>query len=222
MDKPTILIVPGGFSLPDLYSEVIAHVSREGYTIEALHLPSVGYKTNVPGTMQDDAAFIASEITKHSDKGNDVILIGHSYGGLPATESTKGLSKSHRQQQGNTGGLDDGWLHQGDISVTASNVFNDLPKEEGEKWAKMSTRHSGSTFPASLSHAGFKDVPVSYLVCTKDLAQEPELQRASIAMMEGQIGGKIDVTEIKSGHAPNASRPREVADWIISIAKQST
>ena len=112
-------------------------------------------------------------------------------------------------------------MHQTDISVAAANVFNDLPKEEGEKWAKMSTRHSGSTFPASLSHAGFKDVPVSYLLCAKDLAHEPELQRASIAMMERQIGGKIDVTEIDAGHAPNASRPMEVADWIISIAERS-
>ena len=112
-------------------------------------------------------------------------------------------------------------MHQADIAAAASNVFNDLPKEEAEKWAKMSTRHSGSTFPASLSHAGFKDVPVSYLLCNKDLAQEPELQRASIAMMEKQIGGKIDVTEIESGHAPNASRPKEVADWIISITERS-
>jgi hypothetical protein len=111
-------------------------------------------------------------------------------------------------------------LHQTDISAAATNVFNDLPKEDGEKWAKRSTRHSGSTFPTSLSHAGFKDVPVSYLLCTKDLAHEPELQRASIAMMEKQIGGKVDVTEIESGHAPNASRPKEVADWIISIAEQ--
>ncbi|KAL3958139.1 hypothetical protein ACCO45_008717 [Purpureocillium lilacinum] len=192
-------------------------------------------------------------------QARDVVLVAHSYGGIPATESTKGLSKVERQRQGKSGGLvrlayisclilpvgesdasvimpdnmlprtapfeirldDDGWLHQTDISVAAANVFNDLPKEEGERWAKMSTRHSGSTFPASLSHAGFKDVPVSYLLCTKDLAQEPELQRASIAMMERQTGGKVDVTEIESGHAPNASRPKEVADWIVSIARQS-
>lgn len=113
-------------------------------------------------------------------------------------------------------------MHQTDVSIAAANVFNDLPKEEGERWAKMSTRHSGSTFPATLSHSGFKDVPVSYLLCTKDLAQEPELQRASIAMMEKQIGDKIEVTEIDSGHAPNVSRPKEVADWIISLAKKAT
>ncbi|KAL1861008.1 hypothetical protein Plec18170_001523 [Paecilomyces lecythidis] len=259
MDKPRILIVPGGFTLPELYNDVITHVASKGYSIQALHLPSVGYKTNLPGTMQDDAAFVASEISQHADEGKDIILIGHSYGGTPATESTKGLSKADRQRQGLPGGLvrlayisciilpvgefdasvimpdnmlprgtpfeitvdDDGWLHQAGTSAAVSYVFNDLPKDEAEKWAKMSTRHSGSTFPATLSHAGFKDVPVSYLLCTKDLAQEPDLQRASLAMMEKQIGGKVDVTEIDAGHAPNASRPKEVADWIISMAERS-
>ena len=97
--------MPGGFTLPEVYNDVITHVKSSGYSIEALHLPSVGYKTNVPGTMQDDAAFIASEIAKHADKGKDVVLIAHSYGGVPATESTKGLSKADRQQQGKSGGL---------------------------------------------------------------------------------------------------------------------
>ena len=105
MDKPTILIVPGGFTLPELYRDVITHVTGKGYPIQALHLPSVGYKTDVPGTMQDDAAFIASETAKLADEGKYVVLIAHSYGGIPATESTKGLSKAERQQQGKAGGL---------------------------------------------------------------------------------------------------------------------
>ena len=105
MDKPTILIVPGGFTLPELYNEVTSHISSKGYPVHALHLPSVGYKTDHPGTMQDDAAFISSEISKHANQGKDVVLVAHSYGGVPATESTKGLSKLQRQQHGNAGGL---------------------------------------------------------------------------------------------------------------------
>jgi hypothetical protein len=105
MDKPTILIVPGGFTLPELYEKVVNHVSSKGYPIHALHLPSVGYKTDRPGTMQDDAAFVSAEISKHADEGKDIVLIAHSYGGIPATESTKGLSKAERQRQGKTGGL---------------------------------------------------------------------------------------------------------------------
>ncbi|UNI24985.1 hypothetical protein JDV02_010697 [Purpureocillium takamizusanense] len=261
MDKPTILIVPGGFTLPELYDNVVAHVTREGFSIEALRLPSVGYKTDTPGTMQDDAAFIASEVSRHAEAGRKIVLVAHSYGGIPATESTRGLSTADRQRQGKPGGLvrlayisciilpvgesdasvimpdnmmpraspfeirldEDGWLHQVDASAAAANIFNDLPtKQEAERWANMSTRHSGSTFPATLSHAGFKDVPVSYLLCTKDLAQEPDLQRASVAMMEKQMGGgRIAVREIESGHAPNATRPREVADWIVAMARLS-
>jgi hypothetical protein len=105
MDKPTILIVPGGFTLPELYEKVVNHVSSKGYPIHALHLPSVGYKTNRPGTMQDDAAFVSTEISKYADEGKDVVLVAHSYGGIPATESTKGLSKAERQRQGKSGGL---------------------------------------------------------------------------------------------------------------------
>lgn len=105
MAKPTVLIVPGGFTLPGLYNDVVAHVSSEGHPIQALHLPSIGYKTAVPGTMQDDAAYIASEISRHADAGKDVVLVAHSYGGIPATESTKGLSKVERQRQGKSGGL---------------------------------------------------------------------------------------------------------------------
>lgn len=55
--------------------------------------------------MQDDAAFIASEISKYADEGKDVVLIAHSYGGRPATESTKGLGKVDRQRQGHSGSL---------------------------------------------------------------------------------------------------------------------
>lgn len=105
MDKPTILIVPGGFTKPKSYTDMITHVVSEGYAIQALQLPSVGYKTNVPGTMHDDAAFIAYEISKHANEGNDLVLIAHSYGDLPATESIQGLSKRDRQRHGNSGGL---------------------------------------------------------------------------------------------------------------------
>ncbi|KAJ3481206.1 hypothetical protein NLG97_g7882 [Lecanicillium saksenae] len=188
--------------LPELYDDVISHLKRSPYAALALHLPSVGYKTEVPGTMQADAAFIASEVQKYADQGKDVVLVAHSYGGLPATESTKGLAKAERQKQGKSSGLvrlsymspmvlpveesdpsiimPDEMLPRaahpsrswsitygktaGFITLTAPSPYllflNDLPKEEAERWAELSTRHSAFTMPASLSHAGFKDVPI--------------------------------------------------------------
>lgn len=55
--------------------------------------------------MYEDAALIAKEVEKLADEGKDVILIPHSYGGVPTTQSTKGLSKSERQKEGKKGGV---------------------------------------------------------------------------------------------------------------------
>ncbi|KAF3384859.1 hypothetical protein F1880_002125, partial [Penicillium rolfsii] len=260
MDKSIILIVPGGFTMPDLYSDVITHVASKEYSIQALHLPSVGYKTNVPGTMQDDAAFIASEISKHADEGKDVVHVAHSYGGLPATESTKGLSKVDRQRQGKSGGLfrlayiSCIILPVGESDTSVIMPDNMLPRAapfeirvdlKGSigRWMVTSNRYLDCCIlclQRSAERRGRKVGKAEYSsfgihvscwsescrvqrcagVIFTDLTQEPELQRASIAMMERQ-GGKVDVTEIQAGHAPNASRSEEVANWITFIAEQS-
>jgi pimeloyl-ACP methyl ester carboxylesterase len=109
MSKPSILLIPGAFGLPEFYDPVINAVALEGYEIRALHCPSVGLKTGpregAPPTMYDDAAFIAKEIEKLADEGKDVVLVAHSYGGIPATESAKGLGKEERQKQQKKGGI---------------------------------------------------------------------------------------------------------------------
>jgi surfactin synthase thioesterase subunit len=55
--------------------------------------------------MYDDADFIAQEITKLADQGKDVVLIGHSYGGVPVSQCGEGLSAEARAKQGKKGGL---------------------------------------------------------------------------------------------------------------------
>jgi alpha-beta hydrolase superfamily lysophospholipase len=109
MTKPSILLIPGSFGLPEFYQPVIDAVAAEGYEIRGLHYPSVSLKTGprdgIPPTMYDDAAFIATETEKLANAGKDVILLAHSYGGVPTTESTKGLSKVERQEQGKAGGI---------------------------------------------------------------------------------------------------------------------
>src|SRR5205085_5835564 len=80
------------------------------YDIKVLHLPSVGLGPGIgrdtpPATMYDDAAFIAKEMENLADAGKEIILVAHSYGGMPATQSTKGLSVQERQKEGKKGGL---------------------------------------------------------------------------------------------------------------------
>ena len=110
MGKLIILLVPGSFALPEYYDPVFEEVRAAGYEIRGLHLPSVGLRTlegrpGKPSTMYDDADFIAQEVEKEADEGKDVVLIGHSYGGVPVSQCGKGLSKEARQKQGKPGGL---------------------------------------------------------------------------------------------------------------------
>jgi pimeloyl-ACP methyl ester carboxylesterase len=109
MSKPSILLITGSFGLPEFYDDVVNPVAAKGYEIRALHSPSVGLKTGprpgAPPSMYDDAAFIAKETEKLADEGKDVLLIAHSYGGVPTTQSTKGLSKEERSRLGKKGGV---------------------------------------------------------------------------------------------------------------------
>lgn len=103
-----MLIIPGASALPLFYFPVIESVRAHGFDIRALHIPSVGIpgpREGAPPTMYDDAAFIATHVKSLADAGNDVILITHSYGGVPATQSVQGLSKKEREAQGLQGGI---------------------------------------------------------------------------------------------------------------------
>ncbi|KAI4862435.1 Alpha/beta hydrolase fold-1 [Hypoxylon rubiginosum] len=108
MDRLSMLIIPGASALPLFYFPVIESVRAHGFDIRALHIPSVGIpgpREGAPPTMYDDAAFIATHVKSLADAGNDVILITHSYGGVPATQSVQGLSKKEREAQGLQGGI---------------------------------------------------------------------------------------------------------------------
>lgn len=110
MSKPSILIVPGSFTPGHAYNNLVEKVAARGYDIRALQMPSVRLETEsptarMPPSMYEDAAFIASQATALADEGKDVVIISHSYGGVPTTECVKGLAKDARQKLGKQGGI---------------------------------------------------------------------------------------------------------------------
>jgi hypothetical protein len=102
--KPTLLIVPASFSPPHLYDIVVDKLKALGYEAHIVATPSVGRKEVAP-TMLDDAAVIQTHLKQLADQGKDIVLIAHSYGGIPASESVKGYSKEARAKEGKKGGV---------------------------------------------------------------------------------------------------------------------
>lgn len=95
-----------------------------------------------------------------------------------------------------------------------------MPADEGEAWARKLAKHSSASFASPLTYAGFKDVPVSYLLCEEDLAIPAEIQRAGIDMIERESGNKVDVTSIKADHVAPLSSLDDVVEWVVRVAQR--
>ena len=80
------------------------------------------------------------------------------------------------------------------------------------------TVHSTISFGGQLTHAGYKDIPVAYLNCTKDIVVTPELQQGFIDMMVNEAGVSVEIHELAASHAPIVSLPKTVGQIIRRVA----
>lgn len=101
----TILaIVPGSFAPVVLYDDWVAHLAEHGVRSVVIGLPSVGRSEGKPSkTMTDDVNEITKVVSGLLDSGEDVVLLTHSYGGIPGTQSLETLSQKARQAVGKSG-----------------------------------------------------------------------------------------------------------------------
>lgn len=98
--KPVFVLVPGSAQTPSHYAYLQHLLLSQGYGVLSALLPTVG--TSALVTAEDDAEYIRSrmllpvlDIEKH-----DVIMISHSYSGMPASAAARGLGKADRAAEG--------------------------------------------------------------------------------------------------------------------------
>lgn len=105
MSKPTIVLVPGAWHNAErTYSTIKERLSNESYPSIAVELPTVGAEPPTM-TVDDDVKALHDVMLPLFDEGKEVILVAHSYGGIPATVSTKDHSIGERKKQGKVGGI---------------------------------------------------------------------------------------------------------------------
>ena len=99
MSKPTYVLLPGAWHSPDIYGDVVGLLAKHGYPAISLPLPS--FDATLPHhDFSLDVAAIRSCIAELISKDKDVILVVHSYAGLPGGQATKDLGKKEREAQG--------------------------------------------------------------------------------------------------------------------------
>ena len=105
MTKPSIVFVPGAWHTPEIYESTMKFLNESGYPTVGLPLPSVGA---VPAHMSfdEDVRAIRDCLTQLVDnEEREVILVTHSYTGMPGAEAPVGLGKKERQEKGLKGGV---------------------------------------------------------------------------------------------------------------------
>jgi hypothetical protein len=98
--RPVFVLVPGASQSPAAYGYLLHLLQSKGYGAYTGLLPSVG--ATEPVTASDDAEYVRSrlllpilDIEKH-----DVIVICHSYSGIPTSAAARGLGKIDRAAEG--------------------------------------------------------------------------------------------------------------------------
>lgn len=105
MTKPTIVLVPGAWHTTEIYSKVASNLDANGYSSISQPLPSAGA---VPAntSFDEDVKAIRDCLTKLIDgEEKEVILVVHSYTGMPGAEAPKDLGIKERQAKGLKGGV---------------------------------------------------------------------------------------------------------------------
>lgn len=95
--NPTFVFIPGAWHTPEYFQPLIDVLSSKPYSYPCVTVPLISVlspkATTSITTMDPDIEVILKAISAVVDRGNDVILVMHSYGGVPASESTKYFQK---------------------------------------------------------------------------------------------------------------------------------
>jgi pimeloyl-ACP methyl ester carboxylesterase len=104
--KPTIVVIPGAWHSPSHFDRLLAFFHEADHPTVSLALPSLNPETPKKIEVATDVAFIREKmLLPLLEDGKDIVLVMHSYGGVPGGAAAKELSKSERSSQGQRGGI---------------------------------------------------------------------------------------------------------------------
>ncbi|KAK0105332.1 hypothetical protein ONS95_004288 [Cadophora gregata] len=102
--KPTLVLVHGAFHGPEAFHLIHPKLEALGYPVVAVALASVG-RSHPTATYLDDVAAIHEAVLPILDEGKEVVLVTHSWGGIPGAASTEGQTIEDRAARGEKGGI---------------------------------------------------------------------------------------------------------------------
>lgn len=235
--KPTFVFVPGAWHSASVWDKVAALLAQSGYASKAVTLPSTS--GDPTATLLDDISAVRTAILSETDAGRDVVVACHSYGGLVGASAlpragvvglalvATGFCRSGMSfVDGGGGKPPPSWRADAAsglavlVADPAELFYHDLPAGEARAWSAGLRSQSVRSLFEGGEHvcAGWRDVPVWYLITAEDRALPVEAQRWMAGDAREQ-GADVTVREVRSGHSPMLSKPEETAAFLIEAAK---
>ncbi|KAF2168141.1 hypothetical protein M409DRAFT_65650 [Zasmidium cellare ATCC 36951] len=244
MSKPTLVFVHGGWHDPSCLDLVRTPLEIAGYKCHVPDLPSIGKQAAIK-TADDDIQIVHDLVADSLSNGEDVIVFGHSNGGLKANGALEGLvgddAKNHKGKVlglGLIAAMIPPIVEKGAIDVLSRTrdwqllleteptflpddptklFYNDLPAEDAAYWTARIQPMAVPRGPLVFYEA-WRHVPMSYLACTEDQGM-PFAQQEAMTKAARAEGGTVHVTQVKSGHSPFLSVPDKMVEWVQKVAE---
>lgn len=216
----SVVLVHGAFENSSIWDKVITILQRRGVRVVTAQNPL----TSVDADAKNTNRVI-------DNQPGDVVLVGHSYGGVVITEAgnnpkvkalvyVAGASPNSGQS-----GLDEAsaypkpallghlFVDQQGMAYATEEGMIDLAQDivPGERWVLQATQGpiALAAFQGKISHAAWETKPSWSIVADDDRAISPQEEADSAARI------KAKVTHLKSGHEVMLTKPAAVADVIL-------
>lgn len=227
--KPLIVLVHGAWADGTGWQHVIPDLLNAGYDVTAVQLPLI--------SLENDIATLSRVID--ANKGS-VVLVGHSYGGIPITNSAndrpnvKALvyitsfapdigetQKSLLGQYPPTPLNDAVTPDSAGFLYIAKRKFRDVFAQDVERteasvMAVTQKPFFGGIFEAPTKKVAWKSIPTWYLITTEDRCIPPDLQRFMAKRMNAKT------TEVRASHSVFVSQPKATVKIIMDAAESVT
>jgi len=227
-ETPSLLLVHGAWHGPWCWEKLTPELDARGIPWRTVALPCVGDDPKLLGGVAEDARAI--EAAAGAIPG-DVVVLAHSYGGIPTTEARFGANGKRLIYLGAfmpdagqsladllpPGPLPPFVVDNGDGTTSvrpdlAVPTFYADCDPATAAWAVARLRHhNGICNVTKVSRAAsWRDIPSSYILLTEDFACPTIVQRA--------VSRQADqVIEMTGCHSPFLSKPAELANVLSGI-----
>ncbi|KAI1082008.1 Alpha/beta hydrolase fold-1 [Whalleya microplaca] len=103
--KPTIIIIHGGWHVPESYTKLVNALEAQGYEVHLPRLPSTNGSRPPNADLSSDSLLVRSYVESLVRAGRTVVAIMHSYDGQVGANSLYGLGLDARRDQCLRGGV---------------------------------------------------------------------------------------------------------------------